>query len=182
MLLKYRVVDNKKTEMLDIVDEHDNIIGKTDRLNYKDQNFVPEKKFARTVGCFIVNGDNMILTPTRSPNKRSFPNALDFSCGGYVQSGETYDDAIIGELKEESNLNVSQEDLIFLGKLTPLDDLINVFMGVYKYVTNSEIDYNKEDFTKVEWLTCEEFIKKIQNGIPCKNTLLPALLKFQSSL
>ncbi len=182
MLLKYRVIDNKKEEMLDIVDEHDHVVGQENRETYRDQAFNPQGKYVRIVNCFIVNKEHKIWTPIRSPNKRSFPNAIDFSCGGYVQAGETYQEAIISEIEEENNLTVKPEDLVFLGKLTPTDDQVNVFMGVYKYVTNGPIDFNPKDFTSAQWLTKEELIAKIQGGFPCKNHLLSTLLKYQDVL
>jgi len=179
MLLQYRVIDNKKEEMLDIVDVHDHVVGVESRETFKDKDFNPKGQYVRVVNCFIVNSEHKIWSPIRSPNKRSFPNSLDFSCGGYVQSGETYRQAMISEIKEENNIKVKSKELILLGKLTPLDDVINVFMEVYKLITDKEINYNKDDFTSAEWLSKDELISKIQEGFPCKKHLLSMLIKFQ---
>lgn len=182
MLLQYRVIDNKKEEMLDIVDQDDKVVGVESRESFKDDDFNQKGQYVRVVNCFIINPEHKIWTPTRSPHKRSFPNAIDFSCGGYVQSGESYIHAAIAEIQEETNISVNPDDLMLLGKLTPLDDLINVFMEVYKYITDQEIYFNKDDFSSAEWLTKEEFLKKLQSGTPAKKHLLPVFLKFQNQL
>lgn len=182
MLLQYRVIDNKKKEMLDIVDINDNVISVESRESFKDKAFNPQGKYVRVVNCFILNKKGQIWIPIRSPNKRSFPNSLDFSCGGYVQSGEAYKDAMISEMREETNIVVDSSKLELLGKLTPLNDLINVFMEVYKYVTDQDIDYNKSDFTSAQWYTKDELLTKLKSGFPAKNHLLPVLLKFQDQL
>jgi isopentenyldiphosphate isomerase len=182
MLLQYRVVDNKKDELLDIVDINDQVVGVEPRQSFKDSSFNPIGKFVRVVNCFIVNNEHKIWIPIRSPNKRSFPNSFDFSCGGYVQSGETYEQAMVAEIKEENNIETTPDQLTFLGKLTPKDKAINVFMGVYKLNINSEINYNKDDFTSAEWLCADEIISKIKQGFPTKSHLLTVINKFKDQL
>lgn len=182
MLLTYRVVDDKKAEILDIVDENDNVVGQESRESFRDKAFNPQGKFARIVNCFIINSHNKIWCPIRSANKRSFPNSMDFSCGGYVQSGETYQEAMIAELKEENNLDVKPEELSLIAKLTPKEDGLNVFMGLYKVKTDNPITYSQKDFSEAEWLTVDQIIEKLKKGFPAKNHLLPVLLKFKDQL
>ncbi|WP_292736317.1 NUDIX domain-containing protein [Nostoc sp. JL31] len=45
----------------------------------------------------------------RSAHKSIFPLCLDVSMGGYVETGETYEDALQRELKEEFNFMKSNQ-------------------------------------------------------------------------
>lgn len=87
---------NEHLEYLNIVDENDNIIGVDTRNNIYDSgtsNF-------RVVHALIFL-DNKLIVPIRSSSKQYFPNCYDFSVGGHVQAGESYDEAINREIKEE---------------------------------------------------------------------------------
>lgn len=182
MIKENRIIDNKAEEMLDIVDINDNVVGIESRESYKDKGYNPQGKYVRVVNCFIINSENKIWCPVRSANKRSFPNSMDFSCGGYVQSGETYIEAMVEEIKEENGIKVELNKLIQLDKLTPKDENMNVFMGLFKYVTDEPIVFSEKDFSSAQWLTINELIEKLENGFPAKNHLLPVLLKYRDKI
>ncbi len=88
------------------------------------------------IHIWIIKG-NKILLQKRSPWKDSFPNCFDVSCGGHVNSGDTYNGTAIKELKEELGINVSNKDLIFLEKRkhktrdTPRKVINNEIINVY---------------------------------------------------
>lgn len=182
MILSYRVSDKVLSPILDTVNAQDEPIGTIDRKTLKEEQLQRRKMYVRTVNCFILNHKNEIWTPTRSNNHKFFPNSVDFSCGGYVHTGETYKEALIGGLKKEAGLDINQDELTFLGKLNPLVDQIKSFMEVYKLIIDQEINYNNNDYSHGEWIEKEKLIEKLQSKIPAKADLLPVLLKFQGAL
>ncbi|MDA2935925.1 NUDIX domain-containing protein [Patescibacteria group bacterium AH-259-L05] len=83
-------------EYIDLVDEHDNVIGKKKRSEIYAKNL---SNF-RVVDAFIINSKKEIWIPRRTVNKRIFPLCLDTSMGGHVETGETYEHAFKREMRE----------------------------------------------------------------------------------
>lgn len=58
----------------------------------------------RVVNAFLVNPEGKLWIPKRTSDKRIFPDCLDVSMGGHVESGESYEQALERELAEELNI------------------------------------------------------------------------------
>lgn len=82
--------------MLDVVDDNDNVIGKEERNTALKKGM---KNF-RVINIFVFNFEGKIIVPLRSSNRRIFPNCYDFSVGGFVTSGESYEKTAYKELEE----------------------------------------------------------------------------------
>jgi isopentenyl-diphosphate delta-isomerase len=166
-----------KDELLDLVNEHDEIVGVMERGEVYASGF---SNF-RVINCFIKNKQGQIWTPVRQSNKRIFPNALDMSCGGHVSSGETYLEAFKKEMMEELNIDIEKVGYKILGKCTPHQDNVSAFMEVYELVSDEAPNYNPKDFQGYEWLYPEEVLKKIENGTASKEDLPKLITKFYLS-
>lgn len=155
-------------EFLDVVDENDVVIGRELRSRLYSEyasNF-------RVVNAFVVNSNGQLWIPTRRPDKKLAPNALDFSVGGHVVSGESYDEALFREAEEELGSNpVRSGSIRRLGKLTPNNDGVAAFMQVYEIRTDKTPQYNPSDFTAGEWLYPEQLEQRIRAGHPVKSDL-----------
>lgn len=158
-------------EILDLVNDNDEVISNMLRSEvYKKglRNF-------RGVNCFLVNKKGELWIPRRPSNKRIFPDCLDFSVAGHVESGETYFEALVKEAKEELNLDVTKLKVKELGKLTPKDGSA-IFEMCYEINYDKVPNYNKHDFVSGEWLTPKELEKRIEGGEKVKSDL-PVVLK-----
>ena len=83
-------------EEVDIVDENDEVTGKCTKYD------ADEKKFLhRVVHCFVINDKKDIFLVKRAKHRRRGASLYDASIGGHVKSGESYDEAIRREGKEE---------------------------------------------------------------------------------
>lgn len=154
-------------EWLDLVDADDQVIGRMLRSEVGAKglhNF-------RVVNAFVVNSQGELWIPRRTAHKRIFPNALDMSMGGHVESGETYDQAFARETLEELNIDVTKADVQMIGKLSPLTHPLNAFMQLYMIRTDIAPDYNRDDFSEAFWLTPEKLLAWIERGEPCKGDL-----------
>ena len=78
-----------KLEYFDVVNEKDEVIGK---IPENEQHNVKPSEL-RFINILIKDDKNKIIVPKRSSNRRIFPNCYDFSVGGHVNSGETYEQA-----------------------------------------------------------------------------------------
>lgn len=166
---------NDSDELLDLVDATDRPIAQQWRSQLDLQGHL---YYCRVVNAFLVNPEGKLWLPRRTANKRRFPLCLDMSMGGYVTSGESYDDACKRELKEELNLDINEIADYFLGDLTPEKDGVSAFMNVYEIPTSTTPDYNREDFIEGFWWLPEEALERIGLGEPAKTDLGKLLATF----
>lgn len=162
------------TEILDLVDNEDNVIGTINRDTFQDS-LEAGKPLGniRVTDGFLQNSRGQLWIPRRTANKRLAPNGLDFSVGEHVQASETYQQAILRGFKEELNLNLKPADLEF--RIVLKHDDISVFSAVFVYKTDKTPEYNPDDFSDFEWLTPKEVVTKIEAGDLAKPNLLPTL-------
>ena len=163
---------SRKDEYLDLVDENDNVIGKKKRLEIYAQGL---SNF-RVVNVFVINSKGAIWVPRRASDKRIFPSCLDVSMGGHVESGETYEDALKRETREELNIDTDKIQVHLLGHLSPQRDGVSANMNVYEIRMDEAPKYNENDFTEYFWLTPEALFDRITTGEKTKDDL-PKLVK-----
>ncbi len=90
------------TEYIDIVNEQDEVIGKTSQKDIYDK-----KLNHRIVHIMVINPKaREIYFQKRSEKKDFLPGYYCTSAGGHVQSGETYEQAAERELHEEIGLQI----------------------------------------------------------------------------
>ncbi|MFG2781997.1 NUDIX domain-containing protein [Streptomyces prunicolor] len=87
---------NPADEILDIVDEHDRVIGQSPRGEAYAQGL-------RHRAVFIQARDahRRVFVHRRTPTKLVFPSLYDMFVGGVVGAGESYDEAALREAEEE---------------------------------------------------------------------------------
>lgn len=166
-------------ELLDLVDEHDNVIGSINRMDYN--RLVSERLgYIRSADLFIMNSLGQIYTPTRTATKTISPNGLDYSVGGHVGAGEDYMSTILREAKEELNVEITENDLELVGKT--FSDIIFYIRCVYLFRSDETPTFNPDDFVSAEWLLPEEIIQKIDEGHPAKSNLRETIVLLQEYL
>jgi isopentenyl-diphosphate delta-isomerase len=155
-------------EILDIVNDQDEVIGQIPRSEM--QRLVDEKLgFLRAVDLFIINSQGQLWIPTRTAHKVIAPNGLDYSAGGHVSSGDTYDSTVIKETEEELNFTPDPERIEFIMKFSPSS--APYFRAVYFYKTDDTPQFNPEDFVSAEWLAPDELLAKLDSGVPAKSSI-----------
>ncbi|MFI5333188.1 MAG: NUDIX domain-containing protein [Candidatus Babeliales bacterium] len=158
-------------ELLDLVDEHDQVIGQVWRSEWVT---APGK--IRAVNAFIQNDKGQLWIPRRTATKKLLPLALDMSVSGCVASGEDYDTAFAREAQEEINLDITSVPYECMGYLNPYKDEVKFFMKVYRIYQNDTPNYNHDDFCEYYWLTPQEVVDRLKAGDASKPGL-PVLLR-----
>lgn len=173
------MISKMKEEILDIVDPNESVIGKIAR---KDSHRVAIEKlgYIRVADLFPVNSEGKIWVPIRTADKVIAPNGYDFSVGGHVESGDSYMQTLIREVKEEINVDIDEKDVEFISNVTYEEN--GYKQNLYLLRTDVTPEFNPDDFTSAEWLTPSELIKSIDNGHKTKSNLKSSIVLLQKHL
>lgn len=101
----------KQNTMLDVVDENDVVIGQASRAEIHDKGLLH-----REVYVVLVTPDRKVIFQRRAKDKDTFPDMLDTAVGGHVELGQSYEDAVLREVEEETGLRLGMTDLTFITK------------------------------------------------------------------
>lgn len=141
----------------------------------------------KAVVVFIISMDNkMILLQQRSANKKLWPNLWDITAGGHILSGEFGYQTVIRETKEEIGVDITKNDLEFIGG-TRTENIsgnivnrhFNEFYIVHKDLDINDIILQEDEVQEIKWFNKEEVISRINDNykeltdkIGCWNYLL----------
>lgn len=125
----------------------------------------------RAVVLFVINDINEVLLQKRSTTKKMWPNLWDITAGGHVLSGEFGYQALIREAKEEINLDLTKEELTFIGSMISknsnnglIDNHFNEFYIVRKNIDIKNLTIDKEEVSDLKWISKEELLRKLNNN------------------
>lgn len=145
-------------EKRDLYDINKNLTGET---ICKGQ-VVSDNRYILVVLVFMQNSKGEFLIQKRSIQK----DGKYGSTGGHAKMGESSIEAIITEVKEEINLEVSSEELqlVFSGR----EDSDRVFFDIYYLKKDFNIEnmtLQKDEVESVKWCTINEIEELIDKGL-----------------
>ncbi|UBV43978.1 NUDIX domain-containing protein [Deinococcus taeanensis] len=155
----------REVEWLDLVNEHDEVVGAVTRGAAWAQRLP-----VRVINAFLKDSAGRLWIPRRTTHKRMFPGCLDMSVGGHVERGETYEQAFRRETQAELRLNVNDLPWQQIATFTPRDGL-SAFMHVYEIHSDATPHFNPDDFSSAQWLTPAELVTQIEQGDTAKGDL-----------
>ena len=138
-------------ELRDLYDENKKLTGET---IYKGQE-VPKGRYYITVVVFIQNNKNEFLLQKRVKEK----DGKWATTGGHPVSGETSQEGILTEIKEELGVDVSKEKLELFKTIKTEDDFVDIYY-LKEDIDIKQIKIQEEEVEDVKWATIEE-IKEI---------------------
>lgn len=171
-------------ELVDVLNEKGRYTGITETR----ENCGKKGLWHKAVCLFIINSKEQVLLQKRSASKKVWPNMWDVTAGGNVLAGEFGFQAIIRECKEEIGIELSKNDITFIGSVISKNrkgDIINNYFNEF-YIANKEIDTTKlqlqeEEVAEVKWVDKSEIIERIKdnyNGITDKEGCWEYLIKY----
>ena len=139
-------------ELFDEVDCSDRVIAPKTRTEIHKN-----KLRHRAVHAIFFDSGNRILLQKRSALKDSYPLSYTTSCSGHVDSGETYEDALIRETEEELGVRLSLGDFKYVGKLEACEETGWEFTKVY--VCRAEMRFNppSDEVASLDWVGIKDF-------------------------
>ncbi len=151
-------------EYFDILDESGNLTGEK-RLRSEAHT---QGLWHRTVHIYFYRLNNEVielLVHHRSKTKDLNPDKWDTRFGGHVKAGETLEEALKNELKEETGLDISTEQ-VTVGPIHKRDKLPNrEFTNVYFYNftgDTNDLIFNDGEVQGVKWMSLDDVLNSIE--------------------
>jgi isopentenyldiphosphate isomerase len=142
-------------EIVDVVDEHDRVVGQAPRREVRARNLLH-----REVAAIVRNGRGDIYVHRRTATKDVFPGMYDMFVAGVVTSGETYEDAIRRELSEE--LGIDGVEPAFRFKSRYRDPAINWWTCGYEVMWNGPIRHQEEEIAWGRFMPETDLLAKLE--------------------
>lgn len=156
---------NAEEELLDIVDEQDQVIGKEKRKIVHQKGHIH-----RALSVIVLNSKNQILLQQRSPKRTISPLAWDLSTSEHVLAGESYEDAAKRSLKEELGIEGEVQRLretILQKRKYELDEITiieNEQTGLFYTENEGPFNIDKEEVEQVKFFTIDEIDQMVKKG------------------
>ncbi len=144
-------------EYTQIVDEHDNVVGK------KIRSEITKDDIYRVSSLWIFNRNRELLIAQRPMWKKNDPGKWSESAVGTVEDGETYESNLIKEAKEELGISLKLDELTFIKKQFYQTDKGKMFGAIYAYILSDEIEMilNKYEVPEVEWISNDKIVGEL---------------------
>lgn len=146
-----------REEILDVVDEHDNVIGRDTRSNIHNS-----KSWHRGIHVIILNGRGEMLLQLRGPGQDKYPNTYDLAVSEHAKSGESYEQAAKRGLLEELGIrDAKPRKLLHLRmEYGPCDRSVTV---LFKLVYDGEIQMDEKETESIRFLPVDEVKKMLDD-------------------
>ena len=148
-------------ELLDIYSSQCQKTGGT--VSRSDCKGLPKNEYLMVVHLCVFNSRGEMLIQKRQLHKDRYPGMWDLSAGGFVQSGETVNDAVLREAREEIGMDFDAEAIRYI-MTVPFSYVLDGFFSVRG-------DFKLEDFTpqqtevlELKWASADEVLQMRKNG------------------
>ncbi len=138
-----------------IVNEQDNVIGA------KEKEAITAQDIYRVSALWITNSQGDILLAQRSFNKVNHPGRWALAVAGTVEVGETYEENIKKEAREEIGL---QDVIVSLGPKFLVNDATKFYLQIFTTVvdrTAESLTLKKDEVEDIKWFPQKELKQEI---------------------
>ena len=155
------LVTPDQTEYFDTLDRNGRLTGRSSRAAcHSDPSLIH-----RAVHILAVNSSGDILLQKRSPSKLIQPGKWDTSVGGHVGAGESVQDAVKRELKEELSIDPASVDLKELYEYIWESDVETELVTTFTALYEGAVTIQEEEITEARFWTVQEIQENLGKGI-----------------
>jgi isopentenyl-diphosphate delta-isomerase type 1 len=134
-----------------------------------------EGLYHRSIHLWIINSKGELLVQKRSPSKKAHPGLWDVSCAGHIESGDTPENTVIKETREELGIGIKPEDFRFCQTVltkkvhksgTYIDnEYIDIFL-MKKDVRIEDINFDRSEVSDVKYISLSDFKALVMQKSP----------------
>ena len=148
------------SELVDIVDERDRVVGRTTRAEMRIRRLLH-----RAVYVLVLDSTRRIFVHQRTATKDVYPGRWDVTIGGVVAAGETYPAAAERELGEE--LGLTGATLAPLGPVHYEDEATRVYGAAFLVVHDGPVVLQVEEIVEGRFMSLAEAERLVAGGQCC---------------
>ncbi len=147
------------TEIFDIVDENDKVIGQAPRSECHGNPAL----IHRVAHVMVFNPAGELLLQKRADSKDIQPGKWDTSVGGHLDPGEDYRQAAVREMQEE--LGIENVPLTFLYKSQIRNDIESENVATYMTIFDGEVSFAPDEISQVKFWSADEIDRNLGGGL-----------------
>lgn len=150
---------SKKTELFDIVDEQDRVIGQAPRSECHGNPALVH----RVAHVLVFDRSDRLLLQKRSMTKDIQPGRWDTSVGGHLDPGESYLEAACREMREELGVEGVPLTWLYTSKIRNEIESENVSTYLARY--DGEVRFAAEEIDEVRFWSAAEIDAALGTGV-----------------
>lgn len=160
-------------ELFDVVNEKNKVIGQAPRKEVHTKGYIH-----RSVAFYLFDKLGRVFVNQRTANKEFYPEHWSIVFGGHLHTGESYEDALLREAKEEAGIEGKPIFITSFKKRFDKEDKENV--RVCGFVTDQKPKLNSDELKQGQFMTLKELEQKIKEEkfLPETQKLLQILKKY----
>src|SRR5690554_3310994 len=120
-----------------------------------------EGEFHIVVEVWTINSRNEVLVTLRDPRKPDYPDKWE-NTGGSVLSGENSRQGAVRELREETGIIASENELILLGTYKESKAFVDVYL-LHRDIPVEHLTMQDGETVAAKWISVEELDSMILN-------------------
>ena len=150
----------EEQEIFEVVDE----TGKFIRTASREECHSDDSLIHRAVHCFVFNDRGGLFLQKRSLTKVIQPGRWDISVGGHVQAGESFDDALQREAKEELGIILKNPGFLYqyIWKCPRETELVATYQAFID--SHTKIRWNKNEIDEAKFWSSQEILYCIERA------------------
>jgi isopentenyldiphosphate isomerase len=160
-------------EIFDVVNQQDEVVDRRPRHEVHHLGLLH-----RAVHVLVYNRAGRVFLQKRSARKDRHPGVWDSSVSGHVDSGETYDQTAVREVREEIGLELAHPPQR-LFKLAACEATDAEFIWIYRCEHEGPFQLNAEEIEAGEWFLPAEVTRWMRDR---PEDFAPALIYLWSHL
>lgn len=151
-------MSNHPDERLDVVDQDNVVIGQADRQEVHNKHLLH-----RAVHLILTTGEGHFLLQQRANSAPTFPGRWDSSASGHVIAGDSFDQTVQREAKEEIGYNAKDPAPVFLIEGSAETDYEWVQFYTERVEERPSFRADPAELKDLRWWSEEELVEGLVN-------------------
>ncbi len=153
------IIQRKRIEWLPVIDKDGKIIGKASRdIAHQDKSLLHP-----VVHLHVLNKQKQLFLQKRAMHKKVQPGKWDTAVGGHISWGETLEQALKRETKEEIGIQLNQAK--FIKQYIWETDIERELVYVFVTECDETLKINKKEIEEGKFWTKKEIVHNLHRGI-----------------